>query len=76
MKNNTVFLALVFAVIGAVVDAQKSYPGCLVGDCIGFLAIAVGCGYVDSNVEITNTQMSCVCQATSGASEYRTYVTF
>lgn len=76
MKHNTVFLALVFAVISVVVDAQKSYPECVIGDCMDFLAIAVNCGYVDSNTQITNAQMTCVCEASNGPSEYRVYVPF
>lgn len=77
MKHNTFFLALVFAVIGVVVvDAQKTYPECIIGDCLDFLAIAVNCGYVDSNTQITNAQMTCVCEASNGPSEYRVYVPF
>lgn len=73
MRNNTVFVALVLAVISAitVVDAQKSYPACMLDDCVGFLGITVGCGYTNTDLDMTSTQVACICQSTNGAAEYQ-----
>lgn len=70
--KNTVFLAFAFAAIAAL--AQKSYPECLLTDCIDFLTITVGCGYSNTNADITAAQLSCICGAPRGPAEYQKYV--
>lgn len=70
--KNTVFLALAFAAIA--IHAQKTYPECLLADCVNFLTITVGCGYSNTNVDITAAQLSCICGAPKGPAEYEKYV--